>query len=128
MALDISGQFYFSCSLLFYWFVKLTLNLNRVLIIMLYIVTVKLSWFDYWALYIMDVCIGGPWNGSKVLKCNSQKEHFNVKDSYGKLITYERRRITIGNRNLTFWFDISLPNEQAKELLAIVSQKYGKGI
>lgn len=73
----------------------------------------------------MDICIGGPWHGSIVLKCKTRKEQFRVKNSLGQSILYERRPMMIGSRNLNFWLDSSLSNDQINKLLVIVIQKYG---
>lgn len=65
----------------------------------------------------MNVCIGGPWHGSKVLKCPSRKGWFSVKDSSGNAIKYQRREVKVGNRSCMFWIESSLTLQQTDELI-----------
>ncbi len=65
----------------------------------------------------MNICLGGPWHGSKVLKCPSRKGWFSVKESSGNIITYEKREIRIGTRSFVCWIDSSLSFQQTNELI-----------
>lgn len=64
----------------------------------------------------MNICIGGPWHGSKVLKCPSLKGWFSVKDSFGNTIKYEKRETIIGNKSYIFWIESSLTLLQKDEI------------
>lgn len=66
----------------------------------------------------MDICIGGPWHGSKFLTNISQKsERFKAKDEFGNIVRYNKKIIQVGNRRLAFWVDSSLSIEEVRELI-----------
>lgn len=66
----------------------------------------------------MDICVGGPWHGSKFLITSSQKsEWFKAKDQCGKTTTYNKKIIKVGTKRLTFWIDSELTTDQVIELL-----------
>lgn len=65
----------------------------------------------------MDICIGGPWDGSRILKSKSPRKRFILKDSTGRPITYERRLIKHGEEELFFWIDTNLNLHEVNEKL-----------
>lgn len=56
----------------------------------------------------MNICLGGPWHGSKVLKCPGRKGWFNVKDATGASFRYKKKLITIGSKTYLFWVESNL--------------------
>lgn len=56
----------------------------------------------------MNICLGGPWHGSQILKCPGKKGWFCVKDSSGNSIKYIKKQIKIGDKLHFFWVESNL--------------------
>lgn len=67
----------------------------------------------------MDICIGGPWNGSKVLKNQIYgKNSFKIKDKNTTILTtYARRLVSIEKIKYVFWISTSITDSEAIELI-----------
>lgn len=66
----------------------------------------------------MNICIGGPWHGSKVLNSTNEDEwYFKARDKSGELITYNKTEIKLGSKNHIFWIESTLTFQQTNELL-----------
>lgn len=66
----------------------------------------------------MNICIGGPWHGSKFLTSGSPKsDRFKVKDQSRQVITYIKRIIRAETRPLIFWIDSTLTEDQVSDFL-----------
>ncbi|RFC83103.1 hypothetical protein C9E89_013335 [Acinetobacter sichuanensis] len=63
----------------------------------------------------MNICIGGSWHGSQLLK-GQKSNHFLAKDkATGQHITYERFVIKYENEVCTFWIANTLSRLEANE-------------
>ncbi|EPF74662.1 hypothetical protein [Acinetobacter rudis] len=66
----------------------------------------------------MNICLGGPWHGSKILKDNNEDElYFKARDKSGALITYNKTEIKLGSRLHVFWVESTLTFQQTNDLL-----------
>jgi hypothetical protein len=66
----------------------------------------------------MNFCIGGPWNGSKLLGRVKFKKSFKVKDTSSKIVTiYIKKKVTFKNQSLVFWVGDELLERQANEMI-----------
>lgn len=63
----------------------------------------------------MDICIGGHWNGAKILKNELyHKKIFKIKMKGSDIIsTYQKRRASIDNVIYTFWIDKDVSDAEA---------------
>lgn len=68
----------------------------------------------------MNICIGGPWNGAKLLGKSQKKDSFIVKDRQTNLITtYYKHKIKSKNEILIFWISEDLIEQDTYELIKL---------
>ena len=63
----------------------------------------------------MNICIGGCWHGSKLLK-DQKSDRFSAKDNNtGRFITYKRFRVDFRGETYVFWVENTLSHLEANE-------------
>ncbi|MDQ8937271.1 hypothetical protein [Acinetobacter rudis] len=74
----------------------------------------------------MDICIGGPWNGCKILRGSSQyRSRFTVRDEItGNLVKYKKSKIQLGSKNYTFWISSNLTDDEVDNILRKLYSSY----
>ncbi|MDM1247876.1 hypothetical protein ACFODO_20475 [Acinetobacter sichuanensis] len=71
----------------------------------------------------MNICIGGCWHGSKLLK-DEENGYFLAKDKVtGKPTTYERAVLKVGEEMYVFWIADDLSHLEANEKIKIYLDK-----
>lgn len=66
----------------------------------------------------MNICIGGPWHGSKLLTHGKHEKFFQVKDSHSKLSSsYFKKKVKVKNAIYTFWVSDEIMDYEAQELI-----------
>lgn len=66
----------------------------------------------------MNICIGGPWHGSKLLASRDHQEFFKINDKKIKLLTtYIKKVIKVGDTVCIFWVSNELSDDKASELI-----------
>ncbi|WP_288497435.1 hypothetical protein [uncultured Acinetobacter sp.] len=64
----------------------------------------------------MDLCIGGPWNGCRLLGEN-ENYSFRIRVNKSYSTTYFRKEIIYNNSVLVFWIADGLSNLQSDEII-----------
>lgn len=66
----------------------------------------------------MNFCIGGPWNGSKLLGKVNYKKSFKVKNASSNLVTtYIKKKVFVQDKSFVFWVADELLDIQANEMI-----------
>jgi len=66
----------------------------------------------------MNICIGGPWHGSKLLGNVSHEKFFKIKGSTSNSITtYFKKIVKFKNEKYVFWVSDELLDMQADEII-----------
>lgn len=66
----------------------------------------------------MNICIGGPWHGSKLLVFEKHEKFFKVIDKNSKSSsTYFKRRVKVENTVYIFWVSDEIIDLEAYELI-----------
>ncbi|KAF1020416.1 MAG: hypothetical protein GAK29_03638 [Acinetobacter bereziniae] len=74
----------------------------------------------------MNICIGGPWNGSRLLGSMGHKKSFKVKGTVPDLITvYIKKKIEVKNSIYIFWVSDELMDIDANEIINTYLYKAG---
>lgn len=73
----------------------------------------------------MNICIGGPWDGAKLLGRAGYKKTFNIKDKIsGRIVVYFKRRIIVQNKSYIFWLSDDVKHIKNDEIIKKYFYKY----
>lgn len=66
----------------------------------------------------MNICIGGPWHGSKLLGRSGPRKTFKVKDSNsGIVINYFKKKVMVKGKLHIFWLSQDLNHIETDEIV-----------